>query len=162
MELSLVPLICRATSGSVFCSVCELSRTLGHLSADGWSYVPVLLVSCLRHTALELAGCWVEPATGAKMGTSGRAHYNKYSLGLGNLWRSRVLDLVLPLLGPRPDPWPGEQDSTRCAVCPPQKGKENKQAVKQNPREITKTNKQQQEKRRKQRKPMTSNENQTK
>ena len=34
----------------------------------------------LRLPALELAGCWIEPGLGAKMGTSGRPHANWYSL----------------------------------------------------------------------------------
>ena len=44
VELDLVPLMGRAVSGGVFWSVCELSMTLGSLSADGWVCVPVLLV----------------------------------------------------------------------------------------------------------------------
>ena len=41
--LSFIPLIGRATSGGVFWDVCELSMTLGSLSADGWVCVPVLM-----------------------------------------------------------------------------------------------------------------------
>ena len=44
VELSLFPLMGRAASGGVFWGVCELSMTLGSLSADGWGCVPVLLV----------------------------------------------------------------------------------------------------------------------
>ena len=44
VELSLFPLMGRATSGGVISGVSELSTTLGSLSADGWGCVPVLLV----------------------------------------------------------------------------------------------------------------------
>ena len=44
VELSLVPLMGRAASGGIFWGVCELSTTLSRLSADGWGYVPVLVV----------------------------------------------------------------------------------------------------------------------
>ena len=46
MELSLLPLKGRAASGDVFWAVCELSTTLGSLSADWWVCVPVLVVVC--------------------------------------------------------------------------------------------------------------------
>ena len=42
--LDLVSLAGRAASGSVFWGVCELSMILGRLSANGWGFVPVLLV----------------------------------------------------------------------------------------------------------------------
>ena len=42
--LDLVFLVGRAMSDSVFWGVCELSMTLGSLSANGWHCVPVLLV----------------------------------------------------------------------------------------------------------------------
>ena len=44
MRLDLVFLVGRTVSGGVFCGVCELSVTLGSLSANGWGYFPVLLV----------------------------------------------------------------------------------------------------------------------
>ena len=44
VEMDLVLLMGRATSGSVFWGVCKLSTTLGSLSANGWGCVPVLLV----------------------------------------------------------------------------------------------------------------------
>ena len=43
-ELSLSPLKGRDASGGVFWGVCELSKTLGSLSADEWVFVPVFLV----------------------------------------------------------------------------------------------------------------------
>ena len=54
--LDLVPLMGRAAFGGVFWGVCELSVTLGSLTANGWGCVPVLLVVCKRRPALELAG----------------------------------------------------------------------------------------------------------
>ena len=46
----------RAVSNSVFCSVCELSTTLGSLSVDGWGCVPVLLV--VWHVVSSTGACW--------------------------------------------------------------------------------------------------------
>ena len=42
MRLDLVFLVGRTASGGVFWGVCELSMTLGSLSANGWCCVPVL------------------------------------------------------------------------------------------------------------------------
>ena len=47
-------------SGGVFCVVCELTKTLGSLHADGQVCVPVLFVVWLRHPVLGAAGIWVE------------------------------------------------------------------------------------------------------
>ena len=44
MGLEDVLLVSRATSNGAFWGVCELSMTLGSLSANGWGCVPVLLV----------------------------------------------------------------------------------------------------------------------
>ena len=44
VELDLFPLMDRAVSGDVFWGICELSTTLGSLSADGWVCIPFLLV----------------------------------------------------------------------------------------------------------------------
>ena len=44
LGLYLVLLVGRAASGGVFWSVCDLSLTLGSLSANGWGFVPVLVV----------------------------------------------------------------------------------------------------------------------
>ena len=44
MRLDLVFLVGRTTSGGVFWGVCELSKILGSLSANGWGCVSVLLV----------------------------------------------------------------------------------------------------------------------
>ena len=43
-RLDLVFLVGRITSGGMFWGVCELIMILGSLSANGWGYVPVLLV----------------------------------------------------------------------------------------------------------------------
>ena len=59
--LDLVFLVDRAASGGVFLSVCELSMTLGSLSANGWGCVPVLLV--VWHGASSTGVCW--PSGGA-------------------------------------------------------------------------------------------------
>ena len=48
VELGLVPLVDRAMSRSVFWGGCELSTTLGSLSADEWGCVSVLLVVWLE------------------------------------------------------------------------------------------------------------------
>ena len=44
MRLDLVFLVGTSTSGGVFWGVCGLIMILGSLSANGWGYVPVLLV----------------------------------------------------------------------------------------------------------------------
>ena len=44
MRLDLVFLVGRTTSGGMFSGVCELTVILGSLSANGWGFVPVLLV----------------------------------------------------------------------------------------------------------------------
>ena len=46
MGLSLFPLKDGVKSSGMFWGVCELSMTLGSLSADGWHCVPGLLVVC--------------------------------------------------------------------------------------------------------------------
>ena len=42
--LDLVFLVGRATSSGMFWGVCELILILGSLSANGWGFLPVLLV----------------------------------------------------------------------------------------------------------------------
>ena len=44
MRLDLVFLVGMSTSGGVFWGVCGLILILGSLSANGWGYVPGLLV----------------------------------------------------------------------------------------------------------------------
>ena len=44
-------------TGGVFWGVCELSMTLGSLSANGWGCVPVLLV--VWHGASSTGACWL-------------------------------------------------------------------------------------------------------
>ena len=59
VELCVVPLVDRATSRGVFRSGCELSTTLGSLSADGWGCVPPLLVvwpEASQHWSLQAVG----------------------------------------------------------------------------------------------------------
>ena len=50
-------LVGRAASSGVFWGVCELSMTLGSLSANGWDFVPVLLV--VWHGASSTGACWL-------------------------------------------------------------------------------------------------------
>ena len=54
--LDLVFLVGRAMAGGVFWGVCELSVTLGSLSANGWGCVPVLLV--VWHGASSTGASW--------------------------------------------------------------------------------------------------------
>ena len=53
--LDLVLLVGRAVSGGVFWGVCEVSMTLGSLSANGLVCVPVLLV--VWHGAFSTGAC---------------------------------------------------------------------------------------------------------
>ena len=55
--LHLVLLVGRAASGGLFWIVCELSMTLGSLSANGWGCVPVLLI--LWHGASSTGARWL-------------------------------------------------------------------------------------------------------
>ena len=73
MRLDLVFLVGRTTSGGVFWVVCGLIMILGHLSANGWGCVPVLLVIWHGASALELAGHWVELGLSTEMEIFGRA-----------------------------------------------------------------------------------------
>ena len=56
MELGFIPLVGRAVTRDVFWGLCELSTTLGSLSANGWCCVPVLLV--FWHEASSTGACW--------------------------------------------------------------------------------------------------------
>ena len=55
MSLDLVFLVGWTVSGGVFWGVCELSMTLGSLSANGWCCVPVLLA---WHGVTSTGACW--------------------------------------------------------------------------------------------------------
>ena len=59
--LDLDLLVGRAVSSGVFWGVCELSVTLGSLSANGWGCVPVFLV--VWHWVSSTGACW--PLDGA-------------------------------------------------------------------------------------------------
>ena len=50
------PLVGRAISSGVFWRVCELSMTLGSLSANGWCCVSVLLV--VWYGTSSTGACW--------------------------------------------------------------------------------------------------------
>ena len=57
MILDLVFLVGRTTSGGVFWGVFDLIMILGSLSANGWGYVPVLLV--VWHRVSSTVACWL-------------------------------------------------------------------------------------------------------
>ena len=56
MNLILVFLVIRTTSGGVFWGVCELILILVSLSANGWGCVPVLLI--VWHRVSSTVACW--------------------------------------------------------------------------------------------------------
>ena len=86
----------QAVSRGVLWGVCELSITVGSLSADGWSCVPVLLVVPLEVSCTGACRKLVEPGFSVVMETLKKAYTDCYSLGPGILWWSNILDLVLP------------------------------------------------------------------
>lgn len=86
----------RAVSRGVLWGVCKLTITLGSLSADRWSCVPVLLVVWLEVSCTGTCKLLVEPGFSVVMETLKKAYTDYYSLGLGILWWSNILDLVLP------------------------------------------------------------------
>ena len=55
MNLDLVFLVGRSTSGGVFWGVCGLIMILGNLSANGWGCAPVLLV--VSHRVSSTVAC---------------------------------------------------------------------------------------------------------
>ena len=56
ISLDLVFLMGTSMSGGVFWGVCGLLMILGSLSANGWGYVPVLLV--VWHRVSSSVACW--------------------------------------------------------------------------------------------------------
>ena len=54
--LDLVLLVCKAASGGVFWSICELNMPLGSLSVNGCGCAPILLV--VWHGASNTGACW--------------------------------------------------------------------------------------------------------
>ena len=63
MRLNLVFLVGRTMSSGVFWSVCELSVTLGSLSANGWGCFPLLLV--VWHRVSSTVACWLLSGAGS-------------------------------------------------------------------------------------------------
>ena len=59
--LDLVPLVGRAASGGVFWDVCELSMTLGSLSANGWGCVFLVV----WHVVSSTRACWLLGGAGS-------------------------------------------------------------------------------------------------
>ena len=76
VELDLVFLMGKATSGDVFWGVCELIMIFGSLSAKGWGCVPVLLG--VWHEVSSTGACWSLGGVGlsVEMGISGSALVN--------------------------------------------------------------------------------------
>ena len=62
-RLDLVFLMGRPTSDGVFWGVCGLTMILGSLSANGWGYVPVLLV--VWHRVSSTVACWSLSGSGS-------------------------------------------------------------------------------------------------
>ena len=56
MRLDLVFLVGRSMSGGVFWGVYGLIMILGSLSANGWGFVPVLLI--VWHRVSSTVACW--------------------------------------------------------------------------------------------------------
>ena len=56
MKLDLVFLVGMSTSGGGFWGVCGLIMILSSLSANGWGWVPVLLV--VWHKVSSTVACW--------------------------------------------------------------------------------------------------------
>ena len=65
MRLDLVSLVGRTASSGVFCGVCELSMSLGSLSAYGWGCVPVLLV--VWHRVSSTGACLLLSGAGSSV-----------------------------------------------------------------------------------------------
>ena len=63
MRLDLVFLVGRTTSDSLFWGVCDLIMILGSLSANGWGFVPVLLV--LWRRVSSTVACWLLSGAGS-------------------------------------------------------------------------------------------------
>ena len=63
MRLDLVFMVGRTASGGVFWRACDLFIILGSLSANGWGYVPVLLV--VWHRVSSTVACWLLSGAGA-------------------------------------------------------------------------------------------------
>ena len=63
MRLDLVFLVGKSMSGGVFWGACGLFMILGSLSANGWCYVPVLLV--VWHRVPCTVACWLLSEAGS-------------------------------------------------------------------------------------------------
>ena len=71
--LDLVFLVGRAASGRVFWGFCELSMSLGSLSANGWGCLPVLLFVLHGASSSGVCWLWVELDLSFETEISGRA-----------------------------------------------------------------------------------------
>ena len=58
----------------MFWGFCELRKTLGCLSADGWGCVPTFLVVWHEMSSTGAAGSWVELGLGVEKDASRKAY----------------------------------------------------------------------------------------
>ena len=104
-----------------------------------------VLLSCwsfeVRCLVLDPAGCCVGLGLGVDVDTSGSTHADYYSVDRGTLWQSSVLDSVPPPQRPRPNPWPGNQESTSCTVQHERKERKNMERKKVKIKESKQMNK---------------------
>ena len=64
MRLDLVFLVGRSASSGMFWGVCDLIMILGSLSANGWGFVPVLVV--VWHGVSSTVVCWLLSGAGSQ------------------------------------------------------------------------------------------------
>ena len=105
MRLDLFFLVGTSTSGGVFWGVCGLIMILGSLSANGWGYVPVLLV--VWHRVSGTVACWSlsEAGSGCWDGDLWEIFAIWYYVELGGLLWTSVLKLALPPQKHSHDAW---------------------------------------------------------
>ena len=108
----------RATSGGVFWLVCELSMTLGSLSANGWGCVSVLLVVWYAHVKLqqpEARRAFSQGSWPRNVGSSAVVGCTGSQEGVG----SNLHVLIGPLVAAAAvAPASGDRDNSR-GSCPP-------------------------------------------
>ena len=70
----LFPVMSWTALDGMFWGFCELRKTLGCLSADGWGCVPILLVVWHKMSSTGAAGSWVELGLGVEKDASRKAY----------------------------------------------------------------------------------------
>ena len=110
MRLDLVFMVSRTESSGVFWGVCDLIMILGSLSANGWDYVPVLLV--VWHKVSSTVGCWSLSEAGSWCWDADLWEIFAvwYYVVLGGLLWTSVLKLALPPQRHSPDAWLEHQE----------------------------------------------------